>query len=348
MSAATRNIRVWGRRGFTLIELLVVIAIIAVLVALLLPAVQQAREAARRSQCKNQLKQIGLALHNYHDVFDRFPARAVGGGESHRVRMTGLIALLPYLDQSALYTQLTSVNGNPWDNSGPWLTNLPLFNCPSDPSRVDPGTATRTRGSRSYVFCAGDDQGPNLNAAPYVSVESRGMFGPNRYYKIAECTDGTSNTLAISERVKPELTNEMGMAITINSSVPSACSARLTGQVYSGATFTGDTSPGYRWGDALSYFNAFNTVLPPNSATCIIDGTNSSAHSREGFFPPTSRHTGGVQALLLDGSVRFISENIHAGNLSVTAPANTSSDASPYGVWGALGTKASGEVPADY
>src|SRR5665213_2567978 len=94
------------RHGFTLIELLVVIAIIAVLIALLLPAVQQARESARRTQCKNNLKQLGLALHGYHDVFQIFPAAALGRCTPHIVNMTGFTSLLPYLDQSPLYNAL--------------------------------------------------------------------------------------------------------------------------------------------------------------------------------------------------------------------------------------------------
>ena len=125
------------RRGFTLIELLVVIAIIAILIALLLPAVQQAREAARRTQCKNNLKQLGLALHNYHDNFGRFcPSR--GGpndGANRNGDQTGFVRLLPYMDQDAIYRQIRQDSNTVpvcWDGAFlPWTTQINMLLCPS-------------------------------------------------------------------------------------------------------------------------------------------------------------------------------------------------------------------------
>src|SRR5689334_1387321 len=162
------------KRGFTLIELLVVIAIIGVLVSLLLPAVQQAREAARRTQCKNNLKQLGLALHNYHDVFNNFVYRkggTQGAGNTLRndgnyVRLSGMVPLLPYIEQTAVINMIQAGDPNnttgwgavpaggaaPWSGWPVWtrLGQIPSFLCPSDP-----GVPT-ARGNNNYAFNAGD------------------------------------------------------------------------------------------------------------------------------------------------------------------------------------------------
>lgn len=113
------------------------------------------------------------------------------------------------------------------------------------------------------------------------------------------------------------------------------------------AMFTQDTSPGYRWGDGAAFFHAITTILPPNTAVCLIGDPNwqsGGGHYAPGIWTPTSDHPGGVNVAMADGSVRFISETIDTGNLSVVAPAPTASGRSPYGVWGALGTKSGGET----
>ncbi len=328
-------------RGFTLIELLVVIAIIAVLIALLLPAVQQAREAARRTQCKNNLKQLGLALHNYHDVFNKFCYRQGGtDGASDIVsnyqRISGFIGLLPYFDQAPLYNTITTpqvynsinfpANGPvPWnDNYIPWQAKLPGLICPSD---ID-GQQT-ARGKTNYKFSGGSVQ--NINNQDQFN----GLFGINRNQGIRDCTDGTSNTIAMAEVCKntgsPEVISNMlynvaGLGanpnvIRTNTYIDAANPRRYVGS----APFVSAES---RWSDGMTNATAVNMVLPPNSPS----GTENTGwcDSCDGVYPPTSRHTGVIQALLADGTVRAISENIDLG------------------IWRALGSRAGGEVVGEF
>jgi prepilin-type N-terminal cleavage/methylation domain-containing protein/prepilin-type processing-associated H-X9-DG protein len=359
-----RRFRTGRKAGFTLIELLVVIAIIAILIALLLPAVQQAREAARRTQCKNNLKQFGLALHNYHDVFNLFPPYSGGPGipnntasSTLRTRVSGVVMLLPYFDQGAVSNEVTALVGQvpPWNNVVPWNRTLSLLACPSDPGVSDPGNAGRTRGKRNYVFCGGDSfagNGNNQTAPNPIVVQTRGLFGALRCYNIKDAIDGTSNTIAMAETIAP--TNVAGpggvaaTALTAASASPAACSAlwNATTRQYTDGGFNGDTIRPYRWGDGAAFFSAFSTAMRPNGPSCFANGTAN--HWYDGIYSSSSVHTGGVHALMGDGSVRFISENIDAGNQSTILPSNNSSSVSPYGVWGALGTRAGGEVVGEF
>lgn len=353
-------------RGFTLIELLVVIAIIAVLIALLLPAVQQAREAARRSQCKNNLKQFGLALHNYHDTFKVFPPRqtgsgcpgsgcGVGGPSDARGRWSADVLLLPYLDQSPLYD---SINGlantarHPWNGVSQFMMSLPALQCPSDGTKQEPTDNNRFRGVYNYVYCNGDrgaGSGNNAGSTTPLIVPSRGVFGYNTCYGMQDIRDGASNTIGMSEAVKPWGQTTLGMTSN-NTGVatPAACLAlyNKNTQSFNVATYTGDTAYGFRWADGAGYFKGFDTGMPPNTNSCFLGG--SANHWYDTWRAASSLHVGGVHCLMMDGAVRFISENINTGNLAATPLANNGSGPSPYGVWGALGTRMGGETVGDF
>ncbi len=348
-----------SRPGFTLIELLVVIAIIAILIALLLPAVQQAREAARRTQCRNNLKQFGLALHNYHDVFNMFPPYGGGpgipdgaaAGRHLRTRLSGVVMLLPYYDQASIGQEIINLAGTnpPWTANPPWTNVVPVMTCPSDAGVVEPFNAGRTRGKRNYVFSAGDGvagNGNNSTSSTPILVRTRGLFGALVCYKMSDVLDGTSNTIAMSEAIAPTATDGIGMiANTTGITTPAACQALFNGIVYPAGGWTGDTARGYRWGDGGAFFSAFSTAVRPNSASCFFGGAS---HWNDGFFTASSRHTGGVHCLMGDGAVRFVSENINTGNQAAAPPAGTGGGVSPYGVWGALGSRAGSETVSDF
>lgn len=347
-------------RGFTLIELLVVIAIIAILIALLLPAVQQAREAARRSQCRNNLKQIGLAIHNYHDNFNFMPPFTTGSGypqnvggsaAGFRTRLSGFVTILPYIDQAPLYNTITADNPSqfPWNNVAYWIQGPVVYRCPSDAGQLNPQNTANTRGKLNYVFCGGDGQVGSIAGAattgtttPYITP-TRGLFAALICYNFRDCLDGLSNTIAASESIAPTSTTSLGMVSSFVATTPAACRTQFnstTRQVIS--PWTGDTSRGYRWGDGGAYFSAFTTALPPNSVSCFSQGTPS--HWYEGLYAASSLHVGGAHALMGDGAVRFISENIDSGNQASALPSAASGGKSPYGVWGAMGTRAAGET----
>jgi prepilin-type N-terminal cleavage/methylation domain-containing protein/prepilin-type processing-associated H-X9-DG protein len=359
------------RSGFTLVELLVVIAIIGVMVGLLLPAVQAAREAARRMQCSNNLKQLSLAVHNYESTYKFFPARQAGSGTiiagGLRLRMSGFVALAPFYEQQPLYDQIIQAQTNPWNNNPWWNVILAPLNCPSDAGDRQPHGGG-PRGTVSYGFSTGDnyeasvvqpsERTDNNLANQTRPMSNRGAFTRLRTYGFRDLTDGSSNTLMLGERSRPADGRDRGMVAVDASGTaatfsPISCASLVRGRQYlpDAPMFTQDTSPGYRWGDGAAFFNAFTTILPPNSALCLIGDANwasGGGHYGPGIWTSTSDHPGGVQVSLCDGSVRFISENINAGNIAVVAPAPTANGPSPYGVWGALGTRSGGETLPDF
>ncbi|SFI63482.1 DUF1559 domain-containing protein [Planctomicrobium piriforme] len=349
-----------AKSGFTLIELLVVIAIIAILVALLLPAVQQARESARRSECKNNLKQFGLALHNYHSTFNKFPPFGGGRGNlssgGQRTRLSGVAFLLPYLDQEALYQEIQSLTGDnpPYNANLPWTRMIPVLQCPTDSAMEDPNTASNSRGKKNYVFCAGDSHAGNGCARPQYPIvaPSRGLFAAMICYGLRDAMDGSSNTIAMSEIVGADTPNGRGMiantALSGAAASPAACAAlfNTTTKSYPTGAWVGEPARAYRWGDGVGSYSAFSTAAPPNAASCYSGGSRSSYC--DGMYSAESRHVGGVQVLMGDGAVRFVSENINTGNQAAILPAVTSSTPSPYGVWGALGTRNGSEIVGEF
>jgi prepilin-type N-terminal cleavage/methylation domain-containing protein/prepilin-type processing-associated H-X9-DG protein len=353
-----------GRKGFTLVELLVVIAIIGILVALLLPAVQAAREAARRMQCSNNLKQLGLALQNYHDTFKKLPSlgqgTSGGGGPppestSNYGMLSGIVHMLPFIEQGSLYDSFgTAQAGYPAWGPVPWYgwnfpphhVQVPGLLCPSDGAggKFSAGPYN-WQGDMNYCFNAGDR--PTVgNGAGGDAANNRGLFGQYTFHNLAAARDGTSNTLAMSEHtigVDGQSTIHGAYAVTsdwrdFGSNPATQCF------VYKGPNNTIINAPGIErlrgvnwcWGAVVQ--NGFTTVLPPNSIGCTNWGSEwGSSH----IMPPDSYHPGGVNAVMADGSVQFISSTISAGNISLPA---VTGGPSPYGVWGALGSRSGGDM----
>ena len=266
-------------RGFTLIELLVVIAIIAILIALLLPAVQQAREAARRTQCKNNLMQIGLALHNYEMAFEMLPPGCVN--ETGPIRnieegyhMSWIVQILPSLEQSQVFGQINfSVGAYAATNGGYRKMVIPTLSCPSDWQRqVSQGN--QVLAMNNYAACFGGENVP-------IDVKNNGVMFLNSSVGFRQIRDGASNTIMVGEKCVMEDTNELGWMSGTKSTL------RNTGVAINHGWDVGGDAPGAA---------RFRKPLPPPS------DTDTSGYS--------SYHTGGSQVVLADGSVRFLSENI--------------------------------------
>ncbi len=300
------------RRGFTLIELLVVIAIIAVLIALLLPAVQQAREAARRTQCKNNLKQMGLAMHNYHDIHNQFPPPFIRSSLTNNTEGWGWgVFIMPQLELGNLYNQLNPSayrldqvlkGDNPAlastaQRTAALQSRLPVYVCPSD---ANDGLAPADRHFGGGVGTAAGGLGQfrtglsnyvaNWGTRPNATVdpqpESNGVFicqgdapGKGRV-RIGDITDGTTNTIMVGER-----DTKVGRAATwVGVRNTNGGGIRAITQVV---------------GHARPVINAADPPFAWNDTTSIGAG--------EGFG---SEHTGGAQFLFCDGSAKFVSENI--------------------------------------
>jgi prepilin-type N-terminal cleavage/methylation domain-containing protein/prepilin-type processing-associated H-X9-DG protein len=327
--------RIPARRGFTLIELLVVIAIIAVLIGLLVPAVQKVREAANRTQCRNNLKQIGLALHHYHDSHKKFPpgyVSSVGSGGPADDKGPGwgwAALLLPYLEQEVVFRQI-HFDKDITDpvNAAIRVTSLPVFQCPSDPAQLtftvdvlnDPtpdystplkdvkGNPVQVAHS-NYVGIFGNpeitlDPGFLLDAPDYPerSIAHRGMFYRNSKVRIADVTDGTSNTLFVGER-----SSNLAYATWVGSVTGGQVPPKIPETFNFGPEGAPVLTLGHT-GDASD--------VPPHTP-------NSPVNHVDDFW---SRHPQGVNFLFVDGSVRNINDTI-----------------SPP-VWWALGTRAGDEV----
>ena len=312
--------KVRARSGFTLIELLVVIAIIAILVALLLPAVQQAREAARRASCKNQLKQLGLALQNYHDTHSVFPPGAVVSGTSDTSfsrRAPWTVLILPFLEMNALYDSFvmtSEIHGAYTDGASASSANgiasrtiVPAFVCPSYPGR---GNGTHTN---YFGVMGGNPATPSwaMTSAGFGrAMWNNGTLYRNSRTNMRDILDGTSNTFLVGE-TKYQLGNGVrpsgeyfGWASTMR---PSASPGTVPGTLAAATDV-----PINAWnGDGHTLDTAFTNNAASNRGTIMVAGTLENAlHNLQGRGFG-SYHKGGAQFVFVDGSVHFISENIN-------------------------------------
>jgi prepilin-type processing-associated H-X9-DG protein len=286
---------------------------------------------------------------------------------THCLILAGWTALLPFCEQQSLYDQVYSIQIQPFADNVWTLARPAHLQCPSDNGKADPNPPGNrvVRGYTSYAFCSGDDPSGSQAfpdertnfavASLMLPIKNRGVFGRHSYTRLAEITDGTSNTVALGERSRPNKVFDKG-ACAVDASanpanyVPLSCRALFNGATYipSATMFTTDNAPGYRWAAGNAYFAALSTILPPNSASCVFGASGSiSAHLFQGVWSATSEHPGGVMVAMCDGSTRFVNNNIDSGNLAAVAPAADSGAGSPYGVWGAMGTKSGGDAVSE-
>lgn len=324
------------RQAFTLIELLVVIAIIAVLIALLLPAVQQAREAARRTQCRNNLKQFGLALHNYHSSYNCFPFAQETGfscpGNVNYNEWSAVSQLLPYLDLAPLYNQINFSMGISADrNCNPDTTNqvavfteIPMFRCPSDPQRNTSGVG----GAINYMANKGNGliwlgpSGPNIGFP-----EQNGIMYYQSCVRMGDIIDGSSNTAAFSERCLTD--SNLGNVDPVADVFFSPAAPTTQADAVTMCAALDIYSP-------ASQFPLFMGAPWAHGQHCYMHSSGPNTRSC-GFFaalralmPPSSKHVGGVHVNMADGSVRFVTNSIDIA------------------VWRAAGSRNGGEVIADF
>lgn len=312
-------------RGFTLVELLVVITVIGILVALLIPAVQMAREAARRVTCTSNLRQIGVALHHYHEAMGVLPlgcgpdddgvSSSVGTLQARRYSTQA--ALLPYLEQKAIFEAINFrvapfhpyVNAALADpaalisptqlvtNGQAAVATIPTFLCPSDPSRLQ-----APWGHNNYRAC---------NGSTWSGRAGNGMFGQNKTVRFGEVTDGLSNTAMFSERTtgswNPQAQDTFAdlydmAGVWTEGSFRAACRLLTPQQALA---YKHDFDGGVTWLEGNMNWTRYNHLLPPNRIAC-----------KNGFTwdgvaePASSRHPGGVNVLFGDGAVRFVAATV--------------------------------------
>ena len=320
-----------------MIELLVVIAIIAVLIALLLPAVQAAREAARRIQCVNNLKQIGLGMHNYHSAVNSLPWGDLTGSWND---WSAVALMLPYLEQGPLYNainfnsslQNATLPGCPANVTIQGVT-LNLLLCPSDLDRL-----TNAQGHTNYVSNSGADPNvyntPSTWSGPFGVLSTPGSGVPGRnIVSFSAITDGLSQTAGFAEKVKgfgaanaPDALRPSSTYYSVAASFATSPQAYYTACSAPGlaiATPAQNFAAGCWWYCGQPISSIYTHVMPPNSKNCEFD---TYGYAPNGALTASSRHAGGANVLMCDGSVRFVKDSI--------TPTT----------WWALGTNAGGEI----
>lgn len=329
----------FARRAFTLIELLVVIAIIAILIGLLLPAVQKVREAAARAKCSNNLKQLGVAAHNYHGVFEAFPYGTQG---SPFLGASALVSLLPYLEQNDRYLLFdrTKLLTDPLNDPAKGAGDIPAFLCPSDTSAGVLSVTTGRVGRTNYHANLGthsritDGTAGTTSARPLSKL---GMFAAATNARIADIADGSSNTALFAEirrgaspaSDKFDVTKVTSWTVlpptnsfadTNQNSNPLADPAFANSCNAAASTFT---DSGLQYFGSSAQYVFYTHTLPPNytGRDCISSPVTSNIH-----LASRSAHTGGVNVVLADGSVKFVRDTI------------------PIDAWRSLGTRAGGET----
>ncbi len=285
------------RQGFTLIELLVVIAIIAILIALLLPAVQQAREAARRTECKNHLKQIGLAMHNYHDAHNCFPFGWGGTGPaSGSPRYSAISQLLPYFDQAPLYNTINfSLPLVDPVNTPARMTEIPMLRCPSDFANTQP----QSGGATNYMANKG-------NSHLWQDTNQNGIFFYLKSVRFRDIIDGSSSTAAFSERMLTDGNNGVVSPdedVFLGTGTPTTPDEAIQMCYATDITNLANQFPIFMGAPWINGQHTYLHVDVPNRRSCGF-------FPFEATMPASSRHEAGVHVLLCDGSVRFVSENI--------------------------------------
>jgi prepilin-type N-terminal cleavage/methylation domain-containing protein len=407
-------------RGFTLVELLVVIAIIGILVGLLLPAVQAAREAARRMSCGNNMKQIGLAAHNYHATYDKLPP---GGGGTCNITNGVLVAggpadpwmhsnwalsahvgLLPFMEQQPLwelisnpyigsaargdtlpsppaphtsYPPMGPAPGGSGNQYSPWRAQINTLYCPSCPAP----TNNPHLGKSSYGFCYGDFFLAS-NGANFINNNNagrRGMFqrlshpvigtgagsprgeaifqGLVGFFGFRDCLDGTANTIMAAEKPwstgRRELIGNVMVTTGLNAGAAPSLAQRVRNPLRPAYYVADGTAPaiimvagvgGERWFHTQDCY--FLTIIPPNGPSICASNAAGTNCNNDILATAGSYHRGGCHVLMTDGAVRFVTENIDAGNqnlgMDLRSAANAGAE-SPRGLWGALGTRAGSE-----
>ncbi len=316
------------KSGFTLIELLVVIAIIAILIGLLLPAVQKVREAAARMKCSNNLKQLGLALHNHHDTKGGFPPGKDSNGFS------GVAYMLPFLEQQNVYSLINfTVKESNAANNAARACTLTILLCPSDPQgSVPPGppvtAGTNYRLNQGYNILYSGIPDPNPGQSNYGMPPADGPFWDNSSVKIPDITDGTSNTAAMSEKLKGDWSNSIVTERTDTFLLndypdnPDWWNTSCNSLNINDLSRQANSDLGQEWLQGSHSDSGYYHTNVPNQRSCKKPSGRVATLA-------SSAHTNGVNVLMCDGSVRFVQNSISLAN------------------WRAMGSRNLGEVISD-